>query len=48
MAGKTLDKVIEAAELQKRLTLHGLRHTFASLLLADGIPAPEVAHHLGH
>ena len=45
---KILDRAIEAAKLEKRLTPHGLRHTFASLLLADGKPAPEVAAYLGH
>jgi integrase len=47
-ASKILDRAIEAGKLQKRLTPHGLRHTFASLLLADGRPAPEVAAYLGH
>ncbi len=37
-----------ACRLEKRLTPHGLRHTFASLLLADGIPVPEVSTYLGH
>ncbi len=44
---KILDAVIEKAEV-KRLTPHGLRHTFASLLLADGKPTPEVSKLLGH
>jgi integrase len=47
-ASKMLDRAIEAAKLEKRLTPHGLRHTFASLLLADGRPAPEVGAYLGH
>jgi integrase len=47
-AGKMLDRAIKKAQLEKRLTPHGLRHTFASLLLADGIPAPEVGSYLGH
>lgn len=47
-ASKILDRAIVKAELKKRLTPHGLRHTFASLLLADGIPAPEVGAYLGH
>jgi len=42
-----LDKAITKAGI-KRLTPHGLRHTFASLLLADGRPVPEVSHLLGH
>ena len=32
----------------KRLTPHGLRHTFASMLLANGKPVTEVSHLLGH
>jgi integrase len=47
-ASKMLDRAIKKAELEKRLTPHGLRHTFASLLLADGVPVPEVAAYLGH
>jgi integrase/recombinase XerD len=47
-ASKILDRAIEAAKLEKRLTPHGLRHSFASLLLADGKPAPKVAACLGH
>ena len=46
-ASKMLDHAIEAAEM-KRLTPHGFRHTFASLLLADGVPVPEVSAYLGH
>jgi integrase len=42
-----LDAAIEKAKI-KRLTPHGLRHTFASLLLADGVGVPEVSHYLGH
>ena len=35
-------------QITKRLTPHGLRHTFASLLLADGVAVPEVSALLGH
>jgi integrase len=45
---RILDRAIKTAKLEKRLTPHGLRHSFASLLLADRIPAPEVAAYLGH
>jgi len=47
-ASKFLDEAIQRAGLGKRLTPHGLRHSFASLLLADGVPVPEVSYLLGH
>lgn len=43
-----LDRAIAEVEMKKRLTPHGLRHTFASLLLADGVPVPEVSAYVGH
>ena len=46
-ASDALDGAITKAEI-KRLTPHGLRHSFASLLLADGVPVPEVSALLGH
>jgi integrase len=30
------------------IRIHDLRHTAASLLLAQGVPAPEVSRILGH
>jgi integrase len=47
-ASKALDRAITQAEIGKRLTPHGLRHTFASLLLADGKDVAEVSYLLGH
>lgn len=44
---KLLDAAIDKAQV-KRLTPHGLRHTFASLLIADGVPVSEVSYYLGH
>jgi integrase len=46
-ASQILDAAIAAAEV-KRLTLHKLRHTFASLLLSRGVPIPKVSNLLGH
>jgi integrase len=43
-----LDQPIAKAEITKRLTPHGLRHSFASLLLANAVPVPEVSALLGH
>jgi hypothetical protein len=42
-----LDAAIAAAEI-KRLTLHKLRYTFASLLLWRGVSIPKVSYLLGH
>lgn len=45
---RVLDMAIKKAGLEKRLTPHGLRHTFASLLLNDGAAIAEVAKLMGH
>ena len=37
-----------AAKLPAAVTLHGLRHTYGSLLLADGAPVKHVAEQMGH
>jgi Phage integrase family len=42
-----LDRIIEKAGI-KRLTHHQLRHTFASILLAQGAAPAEVARLMGH
>jgi integrase len=47
-ASKALDRAIAKAKITKRLTPDGLRHSFASLLLADGVAVPEVSALLGH
>jgi len=36
------------ADLQPGVTLHSLRHTMASLLVAEGYTIVEVAAHMGH
>jgi site-specific recombinase XerD len=48
MASDALDRAIKKAELTKRLTPHGLRHSFASQLLDRGTPIAEVSKILGH
>jgi integrase len=37
-----------AAKLPETVTLHALRHTFGSLLLADGAPVKHVSEQMGH
>jgi integrase len=46
-ARKVLSRICAKAELRHR-SPHDLRHTFASLLLADGVPVTYVQHQLGH
>ena len=36
------------AKLPTTVTLHALRHTFGSLLLADGAPVKHVSDQMGH
>jgi integrase len=45
--GDVLDRVIAKAGI-KRLTHHQLRHTFGSILIADGADIAEVARLMGH
>jgi integrase len=44
---RTFSALVRSAELPT-LTLHGLRHTWATLALLDGIPSKIVAEVLGH
>jgi integrase len=44
---RRFDTLVKEARLPK-ITLHGLRHTFATLALLDGIPSKVVAEVLGH
>jgi integrase len=39
--------LVKQAGLPK-LTMHGLRHTWATLAMAAGVPAKVVQEHLGH
>jgi site-specific recombinase XerD len=42
-----LHPAIRRAEV-KKLDMHALRHTFASLLLSQGAPITDVSSYLGH
>ena len=46
--GTLRDRLIRSSALTTRISLHGLRHTHASLLLADGIHVKVVSERLGH
>jgi integrase len=43
-----LQKILKELKIEKELTPHSFRHTFASLLLAKKRPVPEVTKLLGH
>ena len=45
---KTFKRVLKAAELPLHFTPHGLRHTFASLLLSAQVSPAYVQRQLGH
>jgi len=47
-ARKVFRKCLKAARLPKHFTPHGLRHTFASLLLQAGESPQYVQEQLGH
>ncbi len=43
-----LRKIVRAAGIQRRITPHTLRHTYASLALQRGVPLLVVSRQLGH
>lgn len=44
---KKMKELIECNHLP-HITMHGLRHTYASMLIAEGVPVSEVSAQLGH
>lgn len=45
---RTLKDIVTAAGISKRVTFHTSRHTFATLLLADGVAITTIQKLLGH
>jgi len=45
--GQQLDRLCRAAKV-KRITVHGLRHTMATLMMQAGVPVKVVQERLGH
>src|SRR5262249_50273258 len=43
-----IQKIVEGLKIEKHMSPHSLRHTFASLLLADKVAITEVSYLLGH
>jgi integrase len=48
MAYELLSGILKELKIEKKLSPHSFRHTFASLLLAKKRPVPEVTKLLGH
>jgi integrase len=45
---RRIDAACDAARIKPRITFHGLRHTWASLSVMNGVPLLVVARNLGH
>jgi integrase len=45
---RSMQRILKEARLPLHFTPHCLRHTYASILLAEGTPAPFVQEQLGH
>src|SRR5262249_10427864 len=43
-----VQRIVKGLNIEKHMSPHSLRHTFASLLLADKVSIPEVSYLLGH
>ncbi len=48
LTNQQLKQIVEKAHITKRVTFHTARHTFATLLLAKGVPITTVQALLGH
>lgn len=47
LGSREFDKLIKLAKV-KRITIHGMRHTCATLMIQSGEPVNVVQKHLGH
>ncbi|MEX2410186.1 MAG: tyrosine-type recombinase/integrase, partial [Candidatus Paceibacterota bacterium] len=45
---RTLKTLLEKAQIEKEITLHGLRHSIATHLLENGLSVENVRDFLGH
>jgi integrase len=48
MTNRVIPRVAKRAKIFGRVTFHGLRHTYATILVKNGIPIHELAASMGH
>lgn len=48
LVGKRLNQLIQKAGIEKKICLHGLRHSIATHLLQQGMPLEQISKFLGH
>lgn len=46
--GKRLQILLQKANIEKKICLHGLRHSIATHLLQQGMPLEQISKFLGH
>jgi integrase len=45
---RRMNAAVEAARIEPRISFHGLRHSWASLAIMNGVPLMVVSKNLGH
>ena len=48
LVGKRLNQLLQKAGIEKKICLHGLRHSIATHLLQQGMPLEQISKFLGH
>ena len=48
LIGKRLQTLLQKASIEKKICLHGLRHSIATHLLQQGMPLEQISKFLGH
>jgi site-specific recombinase XerD len=48
LIGKRLNQLLQKAGIEKKICLHGLRHSIATHLLQQGMPLEQISKFLGH
>ncbi|MGE5304050.1 MAG: tyrosine-type recombinase/integrase [Alphaproteobacteria bacterium] len=48
MARRALKPTLEQTGIEKAVAMRGLRHTYASILIAQERPVPQISRYSGH